>query len=107
MNGSRSSRATPAKARRTGKPSPSKPRGAVVIERTGRRTACGVMAVMRGSARVLETVTAGIEVHQVQRHGRPPNSFARLAEAERMGNRVRGAEDGGQIVALHRGHGHG
>src|SRR5918996_101996 len=36
MNGSRSPRSTPAKARRTGKPSPSKPRGAVVTWRTGR-----------------------------------------------------------------------
>ena len=33
MNGSRSACETPAKARRTGKPSPSKPRGEVVIER--------------------------------------------------------------------------
>jgi hypothetical protein len=35
--GSRARRSTPAKARRTGKPSPSKPEGAVVTESTGRR----------------------------------------------------------------------
>src|SRR5438270_67615 len=34
MNGSRSRRSTPAKARRTGKPSPSKPRGEVVTDLT-------------------------------------------------------------------------
>ena len=44
MNGSRSRRSTPANARRTGKPSPSKPDGAVVTERTRRRTVPGAGA---------------------------------------------------------------
>src|SRR5437762_2934459 len=53
--------ATPAKARRTGKPSPSKPRGEVVIERTGRNAARrGSTTVMRGRAMLGEGVTAGI-----------------------------------------------
>src|SRR5436189_6400626 len=53
--------ATPAKARRTGKPSPAKPRGEVVIERTGRNAARrGSTTVMRGRAMLGEGVTAGI-----------------------------------------------
>src|SRR5205807_579081 len=57
-NGSRSARSTPAKARRTGNPSPSKARGAVVTERTGRGRAsapgAGIFGRESGSA-----VTAG------------------------------------------------
>src|SRR5579884_1179884 len=60
MNGSRSAWGTPAKARRTGNPSPSKPRGAVVTERTGRRRSCGCSCASLGKARRLSTVTAGI-----------------------------------------------
>src|SRR5262245_6023782 len=41
-NGSRVARSTPAKARRTGKPSPSRPEGAVVSDTTGRSAAGGV-----------------------------------------------------------------
>src|SRR5919106_6317244 len=51
-NGSSSRRSTPAKARRTGKPSPSKPEGAVVTERTGRSAAVGSTLGIRGRATV-------------------------------------------------------
>ena len=51
---------TPAKARRTGKPSPSKPLGAVLTDSTGREIASGAGWVTRGRARMLSTVTAGI-----------------------------------------------
>src|SRR5450759_5075057 len=62
-NGSRSDMLTPANARRTGNPSPSKPLGAVVTDATGR----SVITVKsgsgtRGRAAKLSTVTAGIEV---------------------------------------------
>src|SRR5512144_1081442 len=61
MNGSRSARSTPAKARRTGKPSPSKPLGAVVTDFTGRSTASAAVTVILGRVRV-SAVTAGIWV---------------------------------------------
>src|SRR4051812_264950 len=60
MNGSRSRRSTPAKARRTGKPSPSKPDGAVVTDLTRRRTVPGAGSGTRGSVVVSSTVMAGI-----------------------------------------------
>jgi hypothetical protein len=51
----------PAKARRTGKPSPSNPEGAVVTDRTGRSTdASGSGSVIAGSLRGSATVMAGI-----------------------------------------------
>ncbi len=59
MNGSRSRRSTPAKARRTGKPSPSKPCGAVVTDRTGRSTEPAAGAAIRGRLRG-SAVTAGM-----------------------------------------------
>src|SRR6478609_9133525 len=61
MNGSRSLRLMPANARRTGNPSPSKPRGAVVTETTGRGTVVvGSGRSTLGRARTFSTVTAGI-----------------------------------------------
>src|SRR5215217_8093976 len=60
MNGSRSRRSTPAKARRTGKPSPSKPDGAVVTERTRRRTVPGAGTGTRARVVVSSTVIAGM-----------------------------------------------
>src|SRR5512132_1932132 len=51
-NGSRAARSTPAKARRTGKPSPSNPEGAVVTERTGRSAAVGSRSGTLGRATV-------------------------------------------------------
>src|SRR5579859_2500589 len=63
MNGSRRPRSTPAKARRTGNPSPSKPGGAVVTDSTGRSaTAAGSGSWTRGSTRMSSAVTAGIVV---------------------------------------------
>src|SRR3954452_2248368 len=63
MNGSRSAGETPANARRTGKPSPSKPRGAVVTDLTRRMVDwLASSAVTRGRLRVLSTVIAGILV---------------------------------------------
>jgi hypothetical protein len=52
-------RSTPAKARRTGKPSPSRPEGAVVTETTGRSVASGPGSGTRGRA-IVSAVTAGI-----------------------------------------------
>src|SRR4051812_15435185 len=61
MKGSRTLRSTPANARCTGKPSPSKPRGAVVTEATGRsRCVTGSSIGMRGRVSGLSTVTAGM-----------------------------------------------
>src|SRR5919197_3016879 len=51
-NGSSAGRGTPAKARRTGKPSPSRPLGAVVTDSTGRSTAVGLGSGTRGRATV-------------------------------------------------------
>src|SRR5215218_10595279 len=59
MNGSRSARSTPANARRTGNPSPSKPCGAVVTDRTVRSRAPGDGADRWGNV-VGSAVTAGI-----------------------------------------------
>src|SRR5687768_7173163 len=59
MNGSRTSSGTPAKARRTGKPSPSKPDGALCTSATGRSTAPAAGSGRRGSERV-SAVTAGM-----------------------------------------------
>src|SRR5262245_11220162 len=61
MNGSRSRRSTPAKARRTGNPSPSNPLGAEVTERTGRSvTTAGSGTATRGRTVTSLTVTAGM-----------------------------------------------
>src|SRR5687767_13521592 len=84
-NGSSSCRGTPAKARRTGKPSPSSPLGAVVTERTGRSAASADGRSMRGSVRV-SAVTAGtrrsnaFELADVPRH---PFQVALLVDGER------------------------
>ncbi|CAB4667270.1 unannotated protein [freshwater metagenome] len=59
MNGSRIFFAIPANARRTGKPSPSKPLGAVVTERTGRSVTSAPGELMRASVSV-SAVTAGM-----------------------------------------------
>src|SRR4051812_12327298 len=66
MNGSRSRRSTPAKARRTGKPSPSKPEGAVVTDRVRRRTVRGAGTGTRGRVVVSSTVTAGMPASSVE-----------------------------------------
>ena len=58
-NGSRVVRSTPANARRTGKPSPSRPLGAVVTETTRRSAASGPGPGTRGRA-IVSLVTAGI-----------------------------------------------
>src|SRR6476660_2337461 len=61
MNGSRSARSTPAKARRTGNPSPSNPRGALVMLRTGRgRATAGSGSGTRGRMVMSSTTTAGM-----------------------------------------------
>ena len=61
MNGSRSATSTPANARRTGKPSPSNPFGAVVTERTGRGLTAVVGTVREGTVAV-SAVTAGMTI---------------------------------------------
>ena len=65
MNGSSSARSTPANARRTGKPSPSKPCGAVVMLFTLRARAPG-SSLTRGNTVMSLTVTAGIGLSLVQ-----------------------------------------
>src|SRR5664280_723222 len=67
-NGSRSDMLTPANARRTGNPSPSKPLGAVVTDAKGRSVITVESgSLTRGRAATLSTVTAGMEVaYQVQ-----------------------------------------
>src|SRR5919202_1646923 len=63
MNGSSSLSGTPANARRTGKPSPSNPLGAVVSRRTGRKlVAAGSSRGRRGRTRTASTVMAGMAV---------------------------------------------
>src|SRR5919199_4939383 len=105
MNGSRSASDTPANARRTGKPSPSKPRGAVVIDRTGRsRVRVGSSEVMRGRVSVF-AVTAGIAKGVT---GRPAGLFLRAVRAvAQLGRDGPGRLDQGrQELALHRPRGH-
>src|SRR5487761_2638520 len=60
MKGSRSATSTPAKARRTGKPSPSSPRGAVVIDFTRRGRSVVSGATTRGSSSGFSTEMAGM-----------------------------------------------
>src|SRR4029077_610368 len=70
-NGSRSRIPTPAKARVTGKPSPSNPLGPVVTDRTGRSVSPSVAGFRRGNVKV-SAVTAGISASKMlhlQRHG--------------------------------------
>src|SRR5207247_2333133 len=62
MNGSSASSGTPAKARRTGKPSPSNPEGAADTLATGRSTAPAAGPGRRGRVRV-SAVTAGMAPH--------------------------------------------
>src|ERR1019366_8652452 len=61
-NGSRSAMATPWNARRTGKPSPSRPLGAVVSLRTGRGREVGPGDSMRVSVVRSSTLTAGMSL---------------------------------------------
>src|SRR5437762_2324309 len=75
--GSRSARSTPANARRTGKPSPSNPAGAVVTERTGRSRAPSRGRGRRSKLVRSSTVIAGIRVslpssNATRRVGIPP-----------------------------------
>src|ERR687894_1501177 len=59
--------ATPANARRTGKPSPSNPVGALVTDRTGRsREASSVGEATTGSVRGSATVMAGISAYLLE-----------------------------------------
>src|SRR3954451_10934268 len=68
MKGSSRRRSTPANARRTGKPSPSNPVGAVVTLTTGRsRSTAGSVVGVRGNVRV-SAVTAGMASSWVVTH---------------------------------------
>ena len=95
MNGSRSRRSTPAKARRTGNPSPSKPDGAVVTERVRRRTVPGAGTGTRARVVVSSTVTAGMPASSVEcstsadRNPRRPVVFPLLASST-LADRRRG-----------------
>src|SRR5689334_16588038 len=88
-NGSRWLSGTPAKARRTGKPSPSNPLGAVVTETTLRGWSVGAGAGVCGSTSRLSTVTAGMVPPTVARatffqplpgHPRDERELARLGD---------------------------
>ena len=59
-NGSSRSRPTPANARRTGNPSPSKPEGAIVTEVTFRSATLPMGSGTLGRTRMFSTVTAGM-----------------------------------------------
>src|SRR4051794_32781063 len=104
MKGSRSARSAPAKARRTGKPSPSSPRGAVVTERTCRwRLVAGSGTAMRGRAVMSSTVTAGIRGmyparNRAARCGRNcPSRPAAAVAASALGNRTVGCTSVGDM----------
>ena len=62
-NGSRAARSTPAKARRAGKPSPSRPDGAVVTDTTGRSRAAGSRWGTRARTMV-SALMAGMTAHE-------------------------------------------
>src|SRR5665213_2549841 len=122
MKGSRSVWSTPAKARRTGNPSPSRPRGAVVIDFT-RRGRLDPWATTLGSSSGFSTEMAGMGLayrrrrttrplgasqkcdaqnngeseHQGDVARAPIEAPARPRDAEPVG--VRGAEGSGQDVA--------
>src|ERR1700731_3120840 len=61
MNGSRSAISIPAKARRTGKPSPSRPRGAVVMVLIRRARLCVLAPTTLGSSKGFLTEIAGMD----------------------------------------------
>src|SRR5262245_22116363 len=100
MNGSSARRSTPANARRTGKPSPSSPEGAVVIEITGRScSTAGSVSGTRGSWSMDATVTAGMET--------PPNSGITAGSTDTPGDipeprDPRPPDDRGRAVATER-----
>src|SRR5918992_1268116 len=71
MNGSRSVRSTPANARRTGNPSPSKPPGAVTTARTGRTLADPPIRGSRSSWVTSSTVIAGMSAFRTRERGEP------------------------------------
>src|SRR5687768_15096180 len=83
--GSRSRRSTPAKARRTGKPSPSMPAGAVVTERTPRSTTAAAGRSIFGRVRV-SAVTAGTSRSNVDGSAVVPPLDHRHAPRARLGH---------------------
>src|SRR6266498_6137670 len=98
-NGSSARRSTPAKARRTGKPSPSRPEGAVVTEITGRSAAWGPGSGTRGRAMV-SLVTAGIVRPPVLRSGcrnRLCQSWLRVQPSRGAARRPSGLVPGGRV----------
>src|SRR5436190_18012907 len=91
--GSSRARSTPWNARRTGKPSPSKPLGALLTDTTGRSTATARSgSEMRGSASGSETVTAGITATTVER-----STFFHRSDVRQLDDVPRGiGDEGGQ-----------
>src|ERR1035437_6415304 len=79
MNGSSSFRSTPANARLTGKPSPSKADGALVMDTTGRWITLGSSAGTGGRTVTSGTVKAGIA-----------DSLGRFVFNDPLGNTHRG-----------------
>src|SRR5665811_627457 len=73
MKGSSSAWSTPPNARRTGKPSPSKPVGPVVTDLTGRSIVPTAIGSRRGNASVLATVSAGTALRSPGVWVKPPD----------------------------------
>src|SRR6185295_20326354 len=69
-NGSKSDRSTPANARRTGNPSPSRPLGAALTPRTRRNRASGATGGTRSRVVGSSTVMAGMSLTRTYRAGR-------------------------------------
>src|SRR6266508_5567527 len=87
-NGSRSDRSTPANARRTGNPSPSRPLGAALTPRTRRKRASGATGGTRSRVVGSSTVIAGMSLLE------PPGCAGYSAGPARSGDgRSFGASD--------------
>src|SRR6185503_9898775 len=82
-NGSRSDRSTPANARRTGNPSPSKPLGAALTPRTRRNRAPGATGGTRSRVLGSSTVMAGMSLSRTYRVRRLFRRPSRPVDGER------------------------
>src|SRR4029450_8417454 len=98
-NGSRVARSTPAKARRTGKPSPSKPEGAVVTVTTGRSAAVGSTVGIRGRATV-SALMAGMTTPCAGGLSRPsvPRILARATFLRALRHPCGGSDEGAEAA---------
>src|SRR5665811_2101420 len=95
MKGSSSAWSTPPNARRTGKPSPSKPVGPVVTDLTGRSIVPTAIGSRRGNASVLATVSAGTALRSPGVWVKPPDGRP-YSEAPR----IRVLTAGGSVIII-------